>query len=175
MATTYTLISSQTLGSSAASVTFSAIPSTFTDLVLKVSGRSDAAGALTPAATLQFNGDSTTNYSTTILYGALSGGYSTRSSSATQSFWGFNGFESAGNTTNTFASAEIYIPSYTASQNKPYSLSQVSENNSAGTIINETNAGLWRNTAAITSILLFLSSGNFITNSSFYLYGISNA
>ena len=43
MATTYTLITSQTLASSAASVTFSSIPSTYTDLVLRVSARTDNA------------------------------------------------------------------------------------------------------------------------------------
>jgi hypothetical protein len=44
MANTYTLIASNTLGASAASVTFSAIPSTYTDLVVRYSAAScDAA------------------------------------------------------------------------------------------------------------------------------------
>lgn len=67
MANTYTLISSNTLTSSAASVTFSSIPATYTDLVLRISSRTDAAGA-TATVAAQFNGDTTSaNYSETNL------------------------------------------------------------------------------------------------------------
>ena len=60
------LISSQTLGSSAASVTFSSIPATYTDLVLKVSVRSDVA-ATADTLFMQFN-SITSGYSETNLY-----------------------------------------------------------------------------------------------------------
>ena len=59
-ANTYTLISSNVLGSSAASVTFSSIPATYTDLVLRVSARTDA----DDTSLITFNG-TTTGYSKT--------------------------------------------------------------------------------------------------------------
>jgi hypothetical protein len=68
MANTYTLIESQVLGSSAASVTFSSIPATYTDLVLKVSVRSNRAAGF-DNIDIRFNGDSASNYSRTIISG----------------------------------------------------------------------------------------------------------
>jgi hypothetical protein len=69
MASTYTLISSQVLGSNTASITFSSIPGTYTDLTLRVSARSDDAGQMDYLVT-RFNSDSATNYSNTSLYGS---------------------------------------------------------------------------------------------------------
>jgi hypothetical protein len=78
-------------------------------------------------------------------------------------------------TANTFGSTEIYIPSYTVSQNKPLSIFSVQENNTSSAFI-VCAANLWRNTAAVTSIYLVPNTAsNFIATSSFYLYGISNA
>ncbi len=75
-------------------------------------------------------------------------------------------------TSNTFASADIYIPSYLATQNKPVSIDSATENN-ATEAYRAATAGLWRNTAAITSINL--EGGDFVSGSSFYLYGIKNS
>jgi hypothetical protein len=63
---TYTLIESQVLGSTTASVTFSAIDQTFTDLVLKYSPRGSAAYAASNLI-MKFNG-STSGYSDRLLY-----------------------------------------------------------------------------------------------------------
>ena len=73
---TYTLISSQTLGSATSTLTFSNIPGTYTDLVLVVSGKSTAAGVQDGLA-IRVNSDSGANYSATYMRGdgtsALSG------------------------------------------------------------------------------------------------------
>jgi hypothetical protein len=96
MANTYTLIESQVLGSSAASVTFSAIPATYTDLVLRVSARTDA----DDTSLITFNG-TTTGYSITRLNGNGATATSNRSSSAVSI--GARGMNNAtGTTANTF-------------------------------------------------------------------------
>jgi hypothetical protein len=173
MPSTYTLISSNVLSSSAASVTFSAIPSTYTDLVLRVSSRSDSTGAASTIR-LRFNGSSSANYSETLLSGSGSAAVSTRSSNATYMFnAGYFVDDGNGATANTFGTTEIYIPSYTAAQNKPLSGITAQEDNATAARITA-EAGLWSNTAAITSIEI-ISNYNFLSTSSFYLYGIKNS
>ena len=169
MATTYTLINSNVLSSSAASVTFSSIPATYTDLVVRVSAR----GGGTNSINLTFNGVTTATQSVTRVTGNGSSAASARTTSATQ-------LAIRGTTNNnaytasTFSNAEIYIPSYTVSQNKPISSFGVNENNATDSFMSA-DAGLWSNTAAITSITLTTADTTFDTGSSFYLYGVSNA
>ena len=170
MATTYTLINSNVLSSSAASVTFSSIPATYTDLVLKVSVRNDISGDATWFDVV-LNADTASNYSSTILYGTGSAAGSFRVSITRPDYT----VAGATATSNTFSNGELYFPSYTASQNKPISAHSTGENNSTTSYMAAT-AMLWRNTAAITSIQLKNNSTYlFQSGSSFYLYGISNA
>jgi hypothetical protein len=167
---TYTLISSNVLTSSAASVTFSSIPATYTDLVLRASIRTDAAG--TNYVLSRFNSDTAGNYSYTHLGGTGSAANSFSGINATFNYY-YN-TSTAADTSNTFSSLEIYVPSYLASQNKPSSGFQTSENNATAAYIGA-EANLWRSTSAITTILLSPSaSANFVSGSSFYLYGISS-
>jgi hypothetical protein len=175
MPATYTLISSNVLSSSQASVTFSSIPATYTDLVLRFSMRSSEAGALAPFGKITFNSDTSSIYSGTFVMGYSTTAASYRNSNISYGKWDYYGFESAGNTSNTFGSVEIYIPNYTSTTSKPFSAIHASEDNSAGNAINEATAGLYRNSTAISNIELGASSGSFVSGSSFYLYGISNA
>ena len=173
MATTYTLISSNTLSSSASSVTFSSIPSTYTDLVLKVSARGDGVSALYLMA--QFN-STTTGYSNTNLYGDGASAYSSSNTITNAVFAG--SLDGASQTASTFINTEIYVPSYTVSQNKPVNAFGALETNSAssaGARWLGTYANLWSNTAAINTILVKPNSGNFVSGSSFYLYGVKNS
>jgi hypothetical protein len=170
---TYTLISSNTLSTTATSVTFSAIPSTYTDLVVRYSARTDNASNVTYVV-VQFNGDTATNYSHTVLTGQGSAASSSRVSATATAYFGQADADNA--TANTYSSQEIYIPSYTASQNKPVSTFGATESNAATGYNIQDYAELWRNTAAITSVVLKTQDGsNFIATSSFFLYGISNA
>jgi hypothetical protein len=175
MPATYTLISSNVLTSSAASVTFSSIPATYTDLVVRVSARTTQAGP-NEVMIYTLNGNTGSNYSRTQLISNASTVISNMASAAANIRAGWQDGDTA--TANTFGSAEIYIPSYTVTQNKPTSNFSVAENNSAGTAdtyINAT-AGLFSITNAITSIAFATINGNnFLSGSSFYLYGISNA
>jgi hypothetical protein len=171
MATTYELIASTTVGSGgASSITFMStgnIPNTYTDLLVRVSSRTDAS---TTAINLTFNG-STTSYSNKRLFG-------TGSSAATDSdgttYVSNTMMNDATYTGNTFGNGEFYIPNYTSSNNKSVSVDGVSENN-ATTALMMLTAGLWSNTAAITTILLRPNTGNFAQYTTAYLYGIKNS
>lgn len=171
MAATYTLISSNVLSSSAASVTFSAIPSTYTDLVVRWSARSDAAD-VNDYFSLRVNGITTSVYSLTNLTGDGSTAGSTNLSSTSARAYGCAG----GNATaNTFGSGELYIPSYTASQNKPLGGYGANETNASSVFMGAV-ANLYRQTTAISSITLTILVGsNIVSGSSFYLYGIKKS
>ena len=172
MASTYTLISSNVLSSSAASITFSAIPSTYTDLVLRVSSRNNDAG-FSEGVRIQFNSDTTTKYSYTYLLGSNNTAFSGRASSVTYAEARQNGNAA---TSNTFSNAEIYIPSYTAAQAKPFSAISAVENNSATDNYLLADAELYNSTTAISSIKIYNSGVIvFSSDSSFYLYGIKNS
>jgi hypothetical protein len=173
MATTYTLISSNVLASSAASVTFSSIPADYTDLVLRISARCADTGTF---AGLKFtlNSDTSSVYSFTVLYGSGSSALSDKDSALANARAKFT-VDANDATANTFGNLEIYIPSYLASQNKPISAFGVTETNASAAYMGA-SAILWRNTAAITSIQMSEQfDTNLLTGSSFYLYGISNA
>jgi hypothetical protein len=172
MATTYTLISSVTVGSGgAASMTFSSIPSTYTDLLVKMSVRN---GTNTETVgSVFFNSDTTdSNYRYRRLLGD---GSSVSSLSGSNPYWFY--MSTTGDTANTFANCEIYIPNYAGSTQKSISSDIVTENNGTSALAVLT-AGLWTNTAAITTIQVrpyAAGGGNFAQYSTAYLYGISNA
>jgi hypothetical protein len=166
MPNTYTLIERITVGAAgASSITFTSIPQTYTDLVIKYTGRVADNGVSDGFAITQFNGSST-NFSSKLLYGT---GSTTGSTSPTQRFLTING---TGATANTFANGEIYIPNYTSSNYKSFSGDAVTENNGTEAAA-QLGAGLWSNTAAITSITLADDSKTIQQYSTFYLYGIA--
>lgn len=166
MANTYTLISSNTVGTGGvASVTFSSIPATYTDLKVVCSTRdSDTSGAV---VAMSFNGV-TTNLSSRTLLGS---GSAATSSSSTTAFAIVARSDSNDRTASTFGNGEFYIPNYAGSNNKSVSVDGVEENNATAAYMNLT-AGLWSSTAAITSITLTPGVANFKEFSTFYLYGI---
>jgi hypothetical protein len=174
MANTYTLISSATVGAGgAANIEFTSIPATYTDLAIYLSIRSARAANQDPLR-MQFN-STTTGYSYRQLYGGAAGGsIVTGSDLGSVAFAGIS--PAANNTANTFSSQWIYIPNYTASSNKSYSIDSVSENNASTYFQLDLIAQLWSNSAAISSIkLLSENAANFVQYSTAYLYGISNA
>jgi hypothetical protein len=172
MPATYTLISSNVLSSSAASVTFSAIPATYTDLVLRISARTGSSGTAVDRIQIQLAGISS-SYSRTVLLGNGSAASSSRASSA--SYGLASGGEGSSATSNTFGNTEFYIPNYAGSANKVFSSFGVSETNATAAEIS-VMANLLSNTSAVNKIDLYSDDGSsFVSGSSFYLYGISNA
>ena len=168
MATTYTLIDKSILGSTTASVTFTSIPSTYTDLLLKTSTRSNKAAQVYEIIRLNFNGV-TTNQSSRWIEGSGSG-VSTATSSRIDSFTNGDGA-----TSNTFGSTEFYIPNYAGSNYKAISSEGINENNATFALAG-LFAGLWSSTSAITQIEVKPQDGTaWLSGSSFYLYGIKNS
>lgn len=161
-----TLISRTTLSGTAASVTFSSIPQTFQTLKIVISSRSDRVNTV-DGIRVSFNG-STSSFTYRDLTG--SGSAASSGNSAT----GFTGnIDGASSTSSTFGSMELTIPNYAGSTNKPWSTDAVMENNATAAYQN-LMANLWSNTAAIASIVLTSeNSANFVSGSTFSLYGVS--
>ena len=155
MPSTYTPIATQTV-SAVSSITFSSIPSTYTDLILVGAGSSSASGTLY----MQFNSITSSQYSYTNIYGTGSAAGSGR----------------------TVASAFGYFAFYTTNQNNFIcNIQNYSNTTTNKTTVSRTNSTdyaaatvmLWANTAAINSVLIAPNSGTF--TGTLTLYGIKAA
>jgi len=174
---TMTPIATSTLTAAGATVTFSSVPQTYTDLVLVVSVKTTS-GAY-PILKMQFNGDTATNYSYTNLIGsATSTVASARSSNIAQMYPGPGIVTAIPDTANTFATGLINIMNYSNSTTYKTVLSRdaVPTNSTGGTGQVGAYVNLWRSTAAVTSITVTTNNGsNYDVGSSFTLYGIKAA
>lgn len=162
MPATYEPIATTTLGSAASSITFNSIPNTYTDLRLVLFSTYSTGSSFIK---LQFNSDTGTNYSRTNLQGDGASATSNRQSSVAQINMGFLPASSGQTTLQT-----IDVFSYAGSSNKTCLIESSEDNNGSGTV--RRIVGLWRNTAAITSITLTGDSTNFGTGTTATLYGI---
>jgi len=165
MANTYEPIATNTLGSAAASVTFSSISGAYTDLVLIMNAGSSTTNA---DVDINVNGDTGANYSRTILYGTGSTAGSTR-------YTGASNFSLTyyGNPSTTFS--WIGIVNFMNYSNTTTYKTFLSKADNADTYGVNNEVGLWRNTAAITSIVIANRTYNFSSGSTFTLYGIKAA
>jgi hypothetical protein len=149
----------------AASIDFTSIPGTYTDLLLVLSTRCTNS-AVTGPIYMSFNG-ATSNRSARTLNGT---GSSVGSYTISDNFL----FDTVGNTatSNTFNSSNIYIPNYAGSANKSFSVDTVNENNvTASNQVLE--AGLWSSTASIASISITSTGFNLMQYSTATLYGVT--
>ena len=161
MAVTYEPLATNTLSSTASSVTFSSISGSYTDLILVASVGSASAEDLR----LRFNSDTGSNYSTTMLYGTGSAAGSARRSSDSSITAGFYW----GGLSSTLNALIIHIMNY--SNATTYKTVLTRANNAAQEV--DAFVGLWRSTSAITSVtLLPNNSASFASGSTFTLYGV---
>jgi hypothetical protein len=175
MANTFKAIATVTVGAGGTSaITFSSIPSTYTDLVVKLSSRQNLA-QIYGVLNIQFNGTGGTAYSYRLIEGNGSS-VSSGGQTSVDSIYGVYSDNGANSTANTFSNIEMYVPNYTSSNFKSVSLDQVSENN-ATTAFAILNAGIWANTSAITQITFSTggSGANFVQYTTATLYGIKNS
>ena len=166
MPSTYEPIATTTLGSAAASITFSSISSAYTDLRLVFT----CTTSQTYLAAIRFNSDTAGNYSFTYLAGngsAASSGNGTSNTSIP--------FVPLGNTRTvnpTFVTVDIF--SYAGSKNKTSLITTSGDNNGSGTV--ERIVGLWRNTSAINSLTITTTdTPTFSIGTTATLYGILKA
>ena len=155
-----------TVGSGgASSIDFTSIPQTYTDLVVYVSARTSYSG-IEDYIRFQFNG-TTTNLSSRYLYGSGSG---VGSASVSDNYSAIIGNTA---TANTFANSYFYLPNYTSSNYKSFSVDSVGETNGT-TVYSTLLAGLWSSTSAVTSIKIVpFQSGNFQQYTTATLYGVT--
>lgn len=160
------LISNQVLASPAATVTFSSIPQTFTNLKLVIQASASTTAGFN-ALLLQFNGDTAAHYQWQELFGAAgSPGASTSGGLVTS--------VQLGNLSDTTSSiiggaTEITVPNYAGTVFNKSLLSFTQGDQTA-----VMSVGGWSSTAALTQIQFLLgSAGNFVTGSTFSLYGMA--
>jgi hypothetical protein len=165
MPSTYTPIATQTLGTAVASVTFSSIPGTYTDLILVTNVKSVSG---TKDFVTQVNGDTGTNYSWIALSGDGTTVYNEKTTNFTRWYLGYVSY--VGSTLN--ANSITSFMNYSNSTSYKNYLSR-SNNTSFGV---SAIVGTWRNTAAINSIAVYFDSGgNMDVGSTFTLYGVKSA
>ena len=169
MPKTYEPIATQTLTGTVATVTFSSIPQTYTDLILVVQGRSSTGGA-SDVLNMTFNSNTGTVYSYVRVMGDGSSASSGRESSVTS--WRINyNLPGGGATANVFGLDTIQFLNYSNTNIFKSAIWR----SSPAQILSASSVNLFRSTSAITSIDLFLSIANFVSGSTFTLYGVKAA
>jgi len=167
MPITYEPIATTTLSTTQTTITFSSIAGTYTDIVF-VASLKMANNTYQPI--LRFNSDTGNNYSSTTVYGDGTSAGSARHTSQN----GIYANPGAGiGTAGNFNPWIINIQNY--SNATTYKTTIARFNNSLSVV--NAGVGLWRNTAAITTVTLTAESGSgdFQSGSTFTLYGIKSA
>ena len=154
-------------------VSFTSIPQTgYSDLLLKVCGRTTSTGSQRNATDiyLRFNSNGA-NYSSRILSGndAVDDPPVVPTNAGSSIVWGAE-VTNADATASVFGNADIYIVNYASANHKTTVTQSVTENNTTNKEV-RLAAGLWQDTAAVTSITL--GSGYYVQHTTFYLYGIA--
>ena len=172
MGNTYVKIATVTVGGGgAATIDFSSIPSTYTDLELKISGR-DTFASTGLSVFFTFNNNTGSVYSYKRLVGSGAAASSSSDSARANDFVGDQPGSTA--TASTFGNFQVYIPNYAGSTQKSYSADAVMENNVSSPVYAFLTAGLSTDTTAINRITLTCQT-NFAEYSTATLYGISNS
>jgi len=166
MAITFTKIASVTVGSAgSATISFTSIPATYTDLCIKTPARASSA---TQTIKLEFN-SITTGYE---MIGIYADGTSVASQAPAQPY--YIGINSSSSLASLFALNDTYISNYASSNYKSLS-NEVAIESNATAYIAQMYSGLWSNSNAITSITMTPLTGNFVQYSTATLYGIKNS
>ena len=167
MPSTYTPIATTTVsGTSTFSVTFSSISSSYTDLILVVANASFSSAA---QSALRFNGDTGNNYSWTVMSGDGGSTASLRGSNVGIIQLGYFDYLDAGKN----YTAVCQINGYSGTNNNKTTIVRGNE----ASLGVGAGVGLWRNTAAITSVTFLPAYGGAYigAGSTFTLYGVKSA
>ena len=161
---TYTPIATATATGSQSTITFSSIPSTYTDLVLVMQ---TSYGVNGKSIGIFFNSDTGSNYSYTYLYGDSSSPATGRFSSINTGL-GAAYIATAGQIDISIANIMNY------SNTTTYKTAIIRSNNAGNRV--QVNVGLWRSTSAINNIDIKSNDGsNYSSGSTFTIYGITAA
>lgn len=167
MAVTYEPIATQTLASATASITFSSIAASWTDLRLVLTNIG-ATGS--PYTGMQFNSDTGANYAYVDMYGSGTTAAAQRVTASTKI--AINDWGAATTTIPQLSIVDIF--SYAGSIRKTCLLNTSNDNNGSG--YTENRVGFWNSTSAITTITLTANTGgNLAIGTTATLYGIKAA
>lgn len=168
------VIARTVLSSTAATIAFSTIPDTYESLEVVISGRSDRASG-DDAVSVQFNGDTGTNY----FDASINQDHTTVSSTGqvAAAFAYAGRIPAASATASRAGSIRILIPGYARTT---FHKSTIAHGGfSTGTAVGDQQqllaCGLWANTAAITTVTLVPGVGPFSIGTVATLYGIKGA
>jgi hypothetical protein len=168
MANTFVKIQTVTVGSGgSATIEFTSIPQTYTDLKIVVTGRGTAAFSGQGNYYIIKPNGLNTNLSSKYFLGI-------GTSPASGSFQPFGYMSASDFTANAFGNSVHYIPNYTSANYKSFSTESGGESNVDIVYALVIDDGLWSSTAAITSLTLTPGGGNFAQYSTATLYGIGN-
>lgn len=173
-----TLIAHTEVGSGgASSIEFTSIPSSYDDLLFVYSLRDNRASTFSTVGVV-FNSDTASVYSRVTAQATSAGAGGAQGTNRARLEIINNGVSAANSTSSTFASGQFLIPNYkTTSNHKQIIYEQASENNSSTAYALGLHAGLWRNTAAISSVKIEVQESGvlFVQYSSATLYGVTKA
>jgi len=174
MANTYVAISTVTVGSGgSATIDFTSIPATYTDLQLVLSLRTSGTGSnYGSIGKITFNASSV-SYVTTDLYGQGGGAGNDAFLSVVYIATGRD--SNANQTTSSFSNQSLYIPNYASANNKPALLEASNGNNNTTYYTLTTLAGYWNVSSAINQITITSGDGNYVQYSTATLYGIKSS
>lgn len=168
MANTFYLIQTITVGAGgSSSINFTGIPGTYNDLVLTYSLRSSTTQNWT---SISFNG-STSNFSGKTMQGSGSGNAVGGTGTNNDYMILMN---TSSYTANSFSTSQIYLPNYTSSNNKSFTILTAQETAAAAAYMNYSGMQ-WTTGSAINQITLTPDSGTFVQYSSASLYAIKNS
>ena len=169
---TYTPIQTTTLGSAQASVTFSSLGS-YTDLIIVCNTYTRFGSETASTMWIRFNGDTNTNYSTTVLSGNGTSASSNRVSNSNYAEVAQT-MAKTGTTSTVFTPAILQIMNYGNTTTNKTVLSRSGNEDGTNNTSRRVDArvSLWRSTSAITSITIGTDATEYVTGSSFTVYGI---
>ena len=167
----WTPLANLTLGSSAATVTFSSISQSYRDLALVINARTDRSGQATDGLNIKFNTDDGNNYYDVYMTGNGSSVASSVDSAVSRWLTHPSNLPGATATSGEYSSIVTQFLDYSATDKHKTGLCRFD----LASAITGASAGRWANTAAVTQLVLISrNNANFVAGSTFALYGVSS-
>lgn len=166
-------VASTLLASPAATITFSDIPSSWLHLCVMVTARSSNAST-NVGLTVRLNGDASAVYDSQHFSAANT--TATAAESLLTTGLTMAGIPAASGSANRFSSVELWVPGYASTDREKVMIATTSRfyDDTAANFATQEGGGWWRSTAAVSSVVLSLSAGNFVAGSRATLYALGS-
>ena len=175
MPKTYEPIATATLGSATATISFTSIPLTYTDLAISVSANATSSNHLY-ARWGNGSYDSGTNYSNTGMYTRTTTNDYGSERNNNFAFARLNPFTyGVPSATSTFGTTLVSLQNYSNTTTFKTAITRVAGIGADAYAGTEAGIILWRSTAAINQIQFSLPTGNFNAGTTITIYGIKAA